>query len=97
MLYPENKLHAHELVNSAFAYSFQPFTIPKAASFLSLSLSLSLSKVVEYITNAVDMSGITWTLLGVFMTQNPKRDKAFLFLELVFNYEGLLCFKKGLF
>ena len=93
MLYPENELHAHELVNSAFAYSFQPFTIPKAASFLSLSLS----EAVKYITNAVDMSGITWTLLGVFMTQNPKRDKAFLFLELVFNYEGLLCFKKGLF
>ena len=41
VLYPENELHAHELVNSAFAYSSQPFTIPKAASFLS--------EAVEYI------------------------------------------------
>ena len=45
----ENELHLHELVNSVLACPSQPFTIPKAASFLS--------EAVEYITK---MSGYVW-------------------------------------
>ena len=42
VLCPGNELYAHELVHSVLACPSQPFTIPKAASFLS--------EAVEYIT-----------------------------------------------
>ena len=40
--YPGNELYVHELANSVLEYPLQLHTILKAASFLSLSLSLSL-------------------------------------------------------
>ena len=57
VLYPENELHAHELVNSAFAYSFQPFTIPKAASFLSLWGSEVHNKCSGYEWHHLNIAG----------------------------------------
>ena len=57
VLYPENELHAHELVNSAFAYSSQPFTIPKAASFLSLWGSEVHNKCSGYEWHHLNIAG----------------------------------------